>query len=212
MPEYPTILQAGLDDYLLKVTPEREPVLREMEELARAKNFPIVGPLVGRFLFQLASLTKARRILELGSGYGYSAFWFARAIGARGHIFCTEGDPENARRARDFFKRGKIKTRIEYRIGDALKLAATVPGKFDLILCDIDKWEYPAVIPLAEKKLKKGGILVTDNLLWSGRVLDSNPDEDTAGIIEFTRKIYASKNFFTSILPLRDGVSVSIRL
>ena len=212
MPKVWPLLYQGLDEYLLNVTPEREPVLKEMEELAKEKNFPIIGPLVGRFLHQLATLTGARRILELGSGYGYSAFWFARAIGARGHIFCTEGDEENARRARDFFKKGKIKTRIDYRIGDALKLAATVPGKFDIILCDIDKWEYPAVVPFAEKRLKKGGVLVTDNLLWSARVLDENPDKDTNGIIEFTKKLYASKNFFTTILPIRDGISVSVRL
>ncbi|HXF48155.1 MAG TPA: O-methyltransferase [Verrucomicrobiae bacterium] len=212
MPKIWPLLYQGLDEYLLKVTPAREPVLQEMEALAKEKDFPIIGPLVGRFLYQLAHLTKARRILELGSGYGYSAFWFARAIGARGHIFCTEGDAENARRARDFFKKGKIKTQIEYRIGDALKLAAKIPGKFDIILCDIDKWEYPAVAPFAEKRLKKGGVLVTDNLLWSAQVLDENPDEDTKGILEFTKKLYASRHFFTTILPLRDGVSVSIRL
>jgi len=212
MPKIWPILPAGLDDYLLKATPEREPVLKEMEELASQNNFPIIGPLVGRFLYQVATLTKARRILELGSGYGYSAFWFARAIGTRGHIFCTEGDEENARKARDFFKRGKIKTRIEYHIGDALKLAAKIPGKFDIILNDIDKWEYPAVIPFAEKRLKKGGILVTDNLLWSAQILDENPDKDTAGILEYTQKLYANKNFFTTILPMRDGISFSIRL
>ncbi len=212
MPKIWPLLPQGLDDYLHQVTPAREPVLQEMEALAKEKNFPIIGPLVGRFLYQLAQMTKARRILELGSGYGYSAFWFARAIGPRGRIFCTEGDSENARRARDFFKKGKIKTRIEYRIGDALKLAAKIPGKFDIILCDIDKWEYPAAVPFAEKRLKKGGILVTDNLLWSAQVLDENPDEDTKGILEFTKKLYASKSFFTTIIPLRDGVSVSIRL
>ncbi len=212
MPKVWPLLYQGLDDYLLKVTPEREPVLKEMEELAKQKNFPIIGPLVGRFLYQLATLTNARRILELGSGYGYSAFWFARAIGARGHIFCTEGSEENTRMARDFFKRGKIKTKIEYRIGDALKLAAKIPGKFDIILNDIDKWEYPAVIPFAEKRLKKDGVLVTDNLLWSAQILDENPDKDTAGILEYTQKLYVSKNFFTTILPIRDGISFSIRL
>lgn len=212
MPKVWPLLYQGLDEYLLNITPEREPVLAEMEVLAKEKNFPIIGPLAGRVLYQLALLTKARRILELGSGFGYSAFWFARAIGARGQIFCTEGDEENARRARDFFKKGKIKTRIEYRIGDALKLAATLPGKFDIILCDIDKWEYPAVIPFAEKKLKKGGILVADNMLWSARVLDENPDKNTAGIVKFTKDLYANKNFFPTILPVRDGISVSIRL
>ncbi|MCI0331406.1 MAG: O-methyltransferase [candidate division Zixibacteria bacterium] len=212
MPKIWPLLPQGLDDYLLRVAPEREPVLQEMEALAKEKDFPIIGPLVGRFLYQLAHLTKARRILELGSGYGYSAFWFARAIGASGRIFCTEGDEENARRARDFFKRGRIKARIEYRIGDALKLAAKLPGKFDIILCDIDKWEYPAVVTFAEKRLKKGGVLVTDNLLWSAQVLDENPDKNTQGILEYTQKLYASKSFFTTILPLRDGVSVSIRL
>ena len=211
MPKVWPLLYQGLDDYLLKVTPEREPLLKEMEALAKQKDFPIIGPLVGRFLYQLATLAKARRILELGSGYGYSAFWFARAIGARGHIFCTEGSEENARLARDFFKHGKIKTKIEYRIGDALKLAAKIPGKFDIILNDIDKWEYPAVIPFAERKLKKGGVLVTDNLLWSARILDENPDKDTAGILEYTQKLYANKNFFTTILPMRDGISFSIR-
>ena len=212
MPKVWPLLYQGLDEYLLKATPPREPVLAEMEALAKEKDFPIIGALAGRVLHQLALLTQARRILELGSGYGYSAFWFARAVGARGRIFCTEGDEENARRARDFFKRGKIKTRIEYRIGDALKLAAKLPGKFDLILCDIDKWEYPAVVPFAEKRLKKGGVLVADNLLWSARILDENPDKNTAGILEFTQKLYASKKFFTTILPVRDGLSVSVRL
>ncbi len=212
MPKVWPLLYQGLDEYLLNLTPPREPVLQEMEALAKEKDFPIIGPLAGRVLYQLAFLTKARRILELGSGYGYSAFWFARAIGSRGHIFCTEGDEENVRRARDFFKRGKIKTKIEYRIGDALKLAVKIPGKFDIILCDIDKWEYPAVVPFAEKRLKKGGVLVTDNLLWSARVLDENPDRDAAGIIEYTRKLYASKHFFTTVLPVRDGLSVSVRL
>lgn len=212
MPKVWPLLYQGLDEYLLGITPEREPVLKEMEALAKEKDFPIIGPLVGRFLYQLAQMTAARRILELGSGYGYSAFWFARAIGARGQIFCTEGEAENARRARDFFKRGKIKTRIEYRIGDALKLASKLPGKFDIILNDIDKWEYPAVVPFAEKRLKKGGVLVTDNLLWSAQVLDENPDPNTQGILEYTKQIYASKNFFTTILPIRDGISVSMRL
>lgn len=198
--------------YLMTVTPERDPIQKEMEEIAKKNNFPIIGPLVGRFLCQMALLTKAKKILELGSGYGYSASWFAKGMPKGGTIICTEGSEENARMARDFWKRGKVKVKLDFRVGDALSVIDKVKGQFDIILCDIDKWQYPEAFKKAVPRLRKGGLFITDNLLWSGKVIEPNPDADTRGIIEFTKLIYNAKNLLATLLPIRDGISVCVKL
>jgi len=206
------IVNSHITDYLLNVTPERDEVLRDMEEYALGRNFPIIGPLVGRLLFLLAKTTQARRVLELGSGFGYSAYWFAKALGKDGEVFCTEGNGENAELARSYFSRGKVSNRITFLVGDALKLIDTVEGEFDIIFNDIDKHQYPKAFRKALPRLRKGGLLISDNILWSGKVLNDKPDADTAGILTYNRLIYSSKDLFTTIIPLRDGVSVSIKL
>ena len=206
------IVTNNLTEYLLNVTPDRDTVLQEMEEYARAHDFPIIGPLVGRLLFMLARATKTKRIMELGSGYGYSAYWFSKAIGIKGEIFCTEGDSKNVQRAEQYAKRGKLKSNITFMTGDALKLIDEVDGTFDIIFNDIDKHQYPKAFRKALPRLRKGGLLISDNVLWSGRVLDHKPDRNTAGILTYNRLIYSSKELFTTIIPLRDGVSVSVKL
>lgn len=206
------IVHPQLGEYLLNLTPDRDAVLEEMEHYAKERNFPIIGPLVGRLLFVLAKATGAKRILELGSGFGYSAYWFARAIGRDGRVICTEGDQENAERAREYFRRGKISQKIKFLNGDALKLIDEVEGTFDIIFNDIDKHQYPKAFRKALPLLRKGGLLISDNVLWSGRVLDGHPDRNTAGILTYNRLVYASKELFTTVIPLRDGVSVSIRI
>jgi len=206
------IVNPQLAEYLLNVTPERDEVLRDMEEYAAARNFPIVGPLVGRLLFFLAKTTQAKRILELGSGFGYSAYWFGKAVGKEGEIICTEGNAENAQRAQTYLSRGRIANRVTFLVGDALKLVDGVEGQFDIIFNDIDKHQYPKAFRKALPRLRKGGLLISDNVLWSGKVLNSKPDADTAGILTYNRLIYSSKELFSTVIPLRDGVSVSIKL
>lgn len=201
-----------LDTYLHSITPERPPVMREMETFASENHFPIIGPLVGRFLYQMATLKKARHILELGSGFGYSAYWFSLAVKAKGTIVMTDGDKANKRRAFDYFKQAGLVSQFDFKVGDALKIADRLDGPFDIVLNDIDKHEYPDTIDAAARLLKKGGVFITDNTIWSGRVWDKNPDRSTVGVIEFTQRLYQDSRFFTTLLPLRDGIAFAVRV
>ncbi len=201
-----------IETYLEKLIPERDAVLREMEEYARDEDFPIVGPLVGRYLYQSAMTIKARRVLELGSGFGYSAFWFSLAMKGKGKIVMTDTVVANKRRAFDYFKRAGLQSQFEFKVGDALKSVKRIDGEFDIVLNDIDKIGYPKTIDIAASKLRKGGLFITDNLIWSGKVCERNPDETTEAIVAFTRNLYNDSRFFTTVLPLRDGIGVAIRL
>jgi len=202
-----------VDAYLHRVTPKRDRTQAAMESYARKNDFPIIGPLVGRFLYQMALATKAKNILELGSGYGYSAYWFARATGSKGRIIMTDADDNNCRRAFQYFEQGKLQARLDYMVGDALDLAGQLDGPFDIILNDIDKEDYPKVINVAARLLKPGGLFITDNIIWSGRVFNSaSKDASTRAVKAFTKKLYADRRFFTTVLPLRDGIAVATRL
>lgn len=202
-----------VDAYLHRVTPKRDRTQAAMETYARQNGFPIIGPLVGRFLYQMALVSRARNILELGSGYGYSAYWFARATGRKGRITMTDADESNCLRAFQYFKQGRLQARLDYLVGDALDLAGQLDGPFDIILNDIDKEKYPKVINLAAKLLRPGGLLITDNIIWSGRVFNSSSkDASTQAVRAFTKKLYADRRFFTTLLPLRDGIAVAVRV
>ncbi|MBU1319258.1 MAG: O-methyltransferase [candidate division Zixibacteria bacterium] len=205
------IFQPGIGEYV-KELPQKSPSpLDEMEQYAAEHGFPIIGPLVGRVLQQLVVLTGAKRVFELGSGYGYSALWMARVISADGKITCTDTDPENERRAKEYFKRAGLESKLDFRCGEAIAEFEKEVGPYDLVLNDIDKEHYPATIKLVKERLRPGGVFVTDNILWSGRVLDSSPDAATAGILKFTHELYNDPGFMTSIIPLRDGISVAIK-
>jgi predicted O-methyltransferase YrrM len=205
------ILDPHIEQYIHRVAPVSPPPLDEMEAYARENGFPIIGPLVGRLLQQLVIMTNAKRIIELGSGYGYSALWMAMVLPSDGEIICTDGDAENERRAESYFQRAGVQTMIDFRVGDALELFAEVPGPFDLVLNDIDKEGYPDTIEPVKRKLRQGGVFVTDNLLWSGRVLGPDDAESTRGVLEFTRRLYDDEDLLTSIVPIRDGVSLAVK-
>jgi predicted O-methyltransferase YrrM len=219
MPKPFEITHPRINGYLRALEPRRHPagegrhpVLRAMEARAEKHDFPIIGPLVGSVLYQLARAIGARRVFELGSGYGYTAVWFARAVGPRGLVVMTEGDPVNSRLAMRYLRRARLAARVRPMVGDALELLARERGTFDIILSDIDKHQYPEVFPLARRKLRRGGLLITDNMLWGGDVLRPRPDRATRGILELTRLLYTSREFYTTLLPIRDGVTVSLKL
>ena len=220
------VLHPSIDEYLLEVIPARDEVLTEMEVYARENRFPIVGPLVGRVLHQLVLLTNPTRIFEMGSGFGYSAYWMAKALRQpEASIICTDGSQENADRAAGYLARGGIANRIDYRVGNALEIINETEGDFDIIYNDIDKDGYPKAFRKAIPRLRSGGLFITDNMLWLGRVVTYDTDADvqeldeeeqwvhntTVGVKELTRLLYSSPDVFTTIIPLRDGVSVAIK-
>ncbi len=199
------LLAAGLQEYLLSLHPGRDAALSAMEELAAERRFPIIGPLVGTLCHVLARTIGARRVLELGSGFGYSARWFALA-GAR--VVLTEGDPDNVALAR----RHLAGLDCEFHEGDAFETLPRLDGSFDIVFCDVEKADYPRAWKAALPRLRPGGLFITDNTLWSGRVLDREPDEHTRGVLEYNRLAFSTPGVVSTLIPLRDGVTVSVRL
>lgn len=200
-----------VEDYLYHMLPPRDEVLAEIEAEATKDDVPIVGPAVGRILYQLAIISGAKKIFEMGSAIGYSTIWWARAVGEGGRVVYTDGDPNNADKARRYFERAGVGQRIKVRVGDALEVISEEKEPYDIIFNDIDKTDYPRVVRLAIPRLKSGGLFITDNVLWSGKVVQPNPDPQTKAILEFNKRIYESKELFTTILPIRDGISVCVK-
>jgi caffeoyl-CoA O-methyltransferase len=206
------ITSEAVDFYLYDITPARDPVLTEMERQAKDRDIPIVGPVVGRVLFQYAQAIGAKTVFELGSAIGYSTIWWARAVGEGGRVIYTDGDRKNAEEARRYFQQAGVLDRIEIRVGDALELLSEERSEYDVIFNDVDKEDYPRVLRLVPPRLRRGGLFITDNVLWRGQVAEEVKDDERASVIaEFNRQLYTSKDFFTTILPLRDGVSVATR-
>ncbi len=193
--------------------PARHPVIAEMEEQARARDIPIVGPAVATLLSLLARSIRARRVFELGSAIGYSTAFFAEAVGAEGRVFYTDGGEKNAREARGYLERLGLADRVSVGVGEAVALLEACPGDFDVVFLDIDKDGYPAALEAAAPRVRPGGYLLADNVLWSGRVVDGAlSDPATEGIREFNRRLFARPDFSSVIVPLRDGVAIAQRV
>ncbi len=204
------ILEPDVEKYLNSLLPERDEVLSEMEAYASSLGIPIIGPACGRLLYQLARLAGARRVFEMGSAIGYSTLWLARAVGEGGQVFYTDASPENARRAEAYFKRAGVRDQVQVRVGDALESLDAERGTFDLIFNDVDKEQYPETLAKALPRLRAGGLMITDNALWSGRVAGKarRGDQATRAIQRFNRLIYSHPDLMTTIIPLRDGFAV----
>jgi predicted O-methyltransferase YrrM len=177
-----------------------DPVLLEMERVAAERNFPIVNRIVGVTLEALARSIGAQRVFELGSGYGYSAYWFARAVGPSGEVYLTDGDPENERKALHYLGRAGLVERVRFRVGDAVTSFGEVQGEFDIVYCDIDKEGYPEAWRAARDRVRVG------------RVVEESPDDTTKAILEHNAMIAADERYLSVIVPTRDGVMVALRV
>jgi caffeoyl-CoA O-methyltransferase len=199
-----------LDRYIRDLLPPRPSVIAEMEAQAQTRDIPIVGPAVGTLLGVLCESIQARRVFELGSAIGYSTAFFAQAVGPDGRVFYTDGNPSNASEARGYLDRLGLASRVEIQTGEAVKLLEQVSGQFDVIFIDIDKEGYPAALEAAAPRIRPGGYLLADNVLWSGKVIDGSVgDAATEGIREFNRRLFSRSDFQSVIVPLRDGVAIA---
>jgi caffeoyl-CoA O-methyltransferase len=189
-----------------------DPVLTEMEKVAEEKGFPIVGRVVGATLELLTRAIGGKRVFEMGSGYGFSGYWFTRAVGADGEVILTDGDAANAEQAEGYLTRAGLWDRCRFEVGDALEILEKTEGEFDVVYCDIDKGDYPRAFQAAKSRIRVGGLYMCDNVLWSGRVAKEDDDAWTEAIRRQNEDIYAEGRFLPAIIPTRDGVIAALRV
>jgi caffeoyl-CoA O-methyltransferase len=210
----PEVGSAELRAYLDSLVPERSPELAAMERDARETGFPIIGAAAGQLCYLIARLTGARRVFEMGSGFGYSTAWFARAVQENGGgvVHHVVWDTELSQRARRHLDVLGFSELVEYHVAEAVAALEQTAGGFDLIFNDIDKAAYPASLDVIQRKLRPGGVLIIDNMLWSGRIFDDDDSSAaTEGVREFTRRITADPGWTVSLVPIRDGLIVAQR-
>ena len=190
----------------------RDAPLAAVEAQGAREKWPIVGPAEGTLLHVLTRLVNAKRALELGTAIGYSTTWIARGLAAGGELLTVERDPDTAKLAAENLQRTGVADRVRILVGDAREIVKDLEGPFDLIFNDIDKEGYPVVLPRCADLLRVGGVLVTDNVLWSGSVADRrSKDASTAAIRTYNDRLAADARFLSLIVPLRDGVSVALK-
>jgi predicted O-methyltransferase YrrM len=200
--------------FLDALVPPRPPELQAMEADAAKTDFPIIGPAAGHFCYLLTRLTGARAVFELGSGFGYSTAWFARGLQENGGgvVHHTVWDQALSDRARRHLTGLGLGSLVRYRVAEAVQALRETDGPFDLIFNDIDKAGYPDALPVIRQKLRPGGLLITDNLLWHGRIFEpSDQSKETRGIRDFTRFVTEDPAWTATVVPIRDGLLVARR-
>ncbi len=207
-----SLVAPELESYLQSLQRGQDKVLSEMGAVGRKRGFPIIGPLVGSLCAQWTRAIGARKVFEMGSGFGYSTYWFAQAVGPTGTVVHTETDPAKQQEAREWLTQGGLVTRVDFRRGDARQVLRKDAGPYDIVFIDIDKEQYPDAWRLARDRVRVGGLVITDNALWQGKVAGKATDAATKGAQQYNELAKADKDFHTTVVPLRDGVSVSLRL
>lgn len=205
-----TITDPRINDYLMKLSKEDDWLILEMEKIAKEKHFPIVDRLVGRLLFVLTKLKNPKLIIELGSGFGYSAYWFAKALD-NGRVVLTDFHKEYMDYAKRIFSEGGLIHKAEFKVGDAVEIAKEY-RLIDILFIDIEKYEYLKAVQTLQTNLNKNALIIADNSLWYGKVTENLRDKETLGIKKFNQYLFESRDFFTTILPLRDGILLAYKL
>ena len=208
IPEY-------LMDYLDDLVPPRLPEMQAMERHAEMIDFPIIGPASGYLCYQVARMIKAKRVFELGSGFGYSTAWFARAVAENGggEVVHVVWDEDLSQQARTHLAALGYDGIVRFVVGEAVQTLRGTEGPFDLIFSDINKEDYPASLPAIAEKLRPGGVLIVDNMLWHGRIFnrrDKTPA--TEGIRQLSSQLTRSQQWISILVPVRDGVMVAYKV
>lgn len=206
-----------VESYLHRLNRSPDAVLEEIARSGATGDLPLIDAEVGALLQVLARAVAARRMLEIGTCIGYSGIWLARALPADGMLFTMERDPERARLAKANFERAGVADRVSVMLGDAQLKIVKVSGPFDLIFQDGPKGLYNPLLDPLVSLLRPGGLLVTDNVLWDGEVVPGFVAEpkrdaaDTRAIAEYNERLMTHPNLMTAIVPLRDGVAISVK-
>ena len=209
-----------IQEYLTKLVPGRPEEMQIMERYAEEHNFPIIGPVAGYYCYQVARMSEALSVFEMGSGYGYSTTWFAKAVqetsaeqaGSTGKVHHVVWDQALSDKARRHLKKLEFDHLVQFHVAEAVETLRAGNEQFDLIFCDIDKDGYPAALKVINEKTHPGSVLIIDNMLWYGRIFDPNDQTaNTAGVREFTRQITSSQEWIVSLAPLRDGLIVAYK-
>jgi predicted O-methyltransferase YrrM len=203
-----------LMDYIEGLVPPRPPEMMSMEAYAAETDFPIVGPSCGYLCYQVARMIGAKRIFELGSGYGYSTAWFAQAVreNGGGEVFHVVWDETLSREARKHLAALGFDGLIHYQVGEAVEALQHTPGLFDLIFNDINKEAYSESLAVIASKLRPGGVLIVDNMLWHGHIFDANDRTPaTESVRKLTRMLVEDPGWIVSLIPLRDGLFLAYK-
>lgn len=207
-----SILHSEQEDYLDRLLPPRDPILREMEEQAAREDVPISDPEVGRLLSILARAVGARRILEVGAAIGYGAVWLARGA-PEARVQSVDVNPERLAAARRYLERAGLADRVELIEGKALEVIQRLDGPFDLVYVDAVKTEYRRYLDLVLPKVRVGGLIVCDNLLWGGEVAKPGDEEDrdADALRAFNGYLMMHPQLQAVVLPLGDGVGLATK-
>jgi caffeoyl-CoA O-methyltransferase len=208
------ILHPDVREYLGELGALEDPLVFQMEEYANERSFPLIGRDGGRWCELLSRAVQARRVFEFGSGWGYSAFFFARAVGAKGEVIGSEKDEWELDAHKKLFAGHPLEERICLIHGDAFEVFASTEDDFDVVFIDINKQDYLAALEVALPRVRLGGLILADNTLWGGKAThEPHPDDSaTIGIRNYNRAVHAHPRLRSSILPVGDGLSVSLRI
>jgi len=200
--------------YLSRLLPERDEELQHMEHWAQQHDFPILEPVSAHFCYQITRLCGARRVFEMGSGYGYSTAWLARAVqeNGGGEVHHTVLDEKLSARARHSLNKLGYHDLMHYHVGDAVEVLRNMQAPFDLIFSDIDKQQYPGSVEVIAEKLRPGGVLLADNLLWYGRIFNATDQESsTQAVRQFSLMLLRDPAWNASVVPVGDGLLLAIK-
>lgn len=205
------ITEPRLDDYCRRHSDPPSPLMEELAVVTKQKMTDYgmqVGPLEGAFLKMLAKLVGAKRILEVGMFTGYSALCMAEALPDDGELITCDVDPKAEAIAKSFFERSPHGKKIQVKMGDAKQTLKGLTGQFDLVFLDADKESYLQYYALALPMLRSGGLLIADNTLWSGKVLEPKKESDIA-IVSFNSHVLEDKRVERVLVPVRDGMMLA---